>query len=443
MKTGAESKSYVMCYLPFTSYCEVVASQYFALLWPQMNLNVEIARRYLVGKKSTNAINYITWMSVLGIAIGTAALILILSVFNGFQTFISSMYNSFNPDLKVVTYEGKYFQVDSVAMVEIRALPGVVAVSEIIQEVAIFDYKDIQKPGIIKGVDTHYKAVTGMDSTLTRGRYLLDEGTVNYGLVGRVMSVNLSINPSDKLTPLTVYMPLRERKGLMSAMGKNFKSLPLYPSGVFTVGGDADAQYVLASRKFVARLLDKDDEVSSLEIKLDASADEKSIRASIDRLTGGTLLIKNRYEQDATFLKIMNIEKWISYAIATLILLIIAFNMVGSLWMMVLEKRKDIAILRSMGYDTNRIRSIFIWEGMLITIAGVVIGIVVALALYVAQKQYGIVGIPDGFMIDAYPIEIRLTDFVIIVVTVLSIGALASLLPALRAGQVGANVRSE
>lgn len=408
-----------------------------------MILNIEIAKRYLVGKKSTNAINYITWLSVVGIAIGTAALILILSVFNGFQTFISGMSSSFSPDLKVVPYEGKYFELDSTTMATLRSLEGVVAVSEIVEEVAIFDYKDIQKPGIIKGVDGYYTTVTGMDTTLSRGKYLLDEGDVNYGLLGRVMSANLSVNPSDKLTPITVYMPLRERKGLMSKLGKNFKSRPLYPSGVFTVGGDTDAQYVLASKTFVEQLLDKEGEVSSLEIKLTETSDEKAVRAELDRLTGGKLVIKNRYEQDAAFLKIMNIEKWISFSIATLILLIIAFNMVGSLWMMVLEKRKDIAILRSMGYDTSKIRGIFIWEGLLITGLGVVIGIVIALILYVAQKQYGIVGIPDGFLIDAYPIEIRLTDFVIIVATVLGIGGAASLLPAMRAGQVGVNVRSE
>jgi len=408
-------------------------------------LNIEIAKRYLLGKKSTNAINYITWISVIGIAIGTAALILILSVFNGFQTFISGMYNSFNPDIKIEVKEGKYFQIDSISFSKLKSLEGINAISKTIEEVAIFDYKGVQKPGIIKGVDENYTSITGMDTTLSRGKYLLEEGNINYGIIGRVMGLNLSLNPSDKLTPVTVYMPLRakEKRGIMAQMGKEFKSKRLYPSGVFTVGGDTDAEYIIASKDFVEKLLGRTDKLSSLEIKLNPNTDAEDIIPSISQILGNGFLIKDRYQQDAAFLRIMNIEKWISYLITTLVLLIIAFNMVGSLWMMVLEKKKDIAILRSMGYDTKKIRGIFIWEGLLISGTGIFIGIVIALILYYAQKEFGIVGIPDGFIIDAYPIEIKLTDFVIIILTVLGIGGLASLLPAYRAGQVTANVRSE
>ena len=212
-------------------------------------------------------------------------------------------------------------------------------------------------------MDEHYPLVTGMDTTLNRGKYLIGDGTVNYGIIGRVMALNLSLNPSDKLTPVTVYMLLREKKGLISQMGKEYKSASLYPSGTFAVGGDTDAQYVIAGKSFVERLLDQKGKISSLEIKVNESADESYLRERIQGILGEGFVIKNRYEQDAAFLKIMNIEKWISFLIATMVLLIIAFNMVGSLWMMVLEKKKDIAILRSMGYDTSRIRGIFIWEG--------------------------------------------------------------------------------
>ncbi len=408
-----------------------------------MHLNIDIAKRYLFGKKSTNAINYITWISVIGIAIGTAALVLILSVFNGFQSFISGMYNSFNPDMKVIPYEGKYFALEEGQLAQIRQIDGVLAVTQTIEEVALFDYKDSQKPGIIKGVDSDYQYVTGIDSTITRGKFIVSDDKVNYGVVGRVLSVNLSLNPSDNLTPISIYMPMRKKGSLMSKMGKEFKSMDLYPSGVFTVGGDTDAQYILATRSFVNKLLDQDDKISALELKLDSEADDQDVKNKITKIIGEGYVLKNRYEQDAAFLRIMNIEKWISFLIVTMVLLIIAFNMVGSLWMMVLEKKKDIAILRSMGYDTAKIRGIFMWEGMLISGIGVVIGIVIALTLYVLQKKYGLVGIPDGFMIDAYPIDIKWADFIIIIVTVLSIGALASLLPAVRAGRISASVRQE
>jgi len=408
-----------------------------------MMLNIEIAKRYLLGKKSTNAINYITWISVLGIAIGTAALILILSVFNGFQSFISEMYNAFNPDMKVTPYEGKYFEVTDDQLAKISMIDGVLGVSKTVEEVALFDYKDIQKPGIIKGVDANYRAVTGIDSSMTRGDFVLAADGVTYGVVGRVMSINLSINPADKLTPITVYMPLRERKSVTSRMGKEFKSLSLYPSGVFTVSGDTDAQYVVTTIDFVSKLLGQKDKISALELSLTEDHDDEEVKSAIADILGIGYVVKNRYEQDAAFLRIMNIEKWISFLIVSMVLLIIAFNMVGSLWMMVLEKKKDIAILRSMGYDTSQIRGIFIWEGLLISGIGVLIGIVIALVLYYLQKQHGLVGIPDGFMIDAYPIDIEWFDFVVVICTVLSIGALASLLPAIRAGQVTASVRAE
>jgi len=408
-----------------------------------MMLNIEIAKRYLFGKKSTNAINYITWISVLGIAIGTAALILILSVFNGFQSFISGMYNAFNPDLKITPYEGKYFEVTDSQLASIISIDGVIGVSRTVEEVALFEYKDIQKPGMIKGVDQYYRSVTGLDSAITRGTYPRLEGDVNYCLVGRVMSVNLSINPNDKLTPMTVYMPLREKKSVMSKMGKEFKSLSVYPAGVFTVSGDTDAQYVVASISFVNKLLGQKDQISALELALSPDHDDGEVKAAIAAVLGDGFVQKNRYEQDAAFLRIMNIEKWISFLIVSMVLLIIAFNMVGSLWMMVLEKKKDIAILRSMGYDTSHIRGIFMWEGMLISTIGIAIGITIALVLYFLQKQYGLVGIPDGFMIDAYPIDIQWSDFVVVIFTVLTIGGLASLLPAIRAGQVTASVRAE
>lgn len=408
-----------------------------------MILNIDIAKRYLLGKKSTNAINYITWISTLGIAIGTAALILILSVFNGFQTFISGMYSAFNPDMKVVPYEGKYFVVDSSQMIALQDVVGIQAVSQTVEEVALFDYKDIQKPGIIKGVDQYYQEVSGIDSSITKGVFELTNGSINQGVVGRVLNVNLSINHRDKLTPVTVYMPLREKKSLVSKLGKEFKSMTLYPTGVFTVGGETDAQYMLASRDFVNKLLEKENEISALEVKFTADADEDQVRSSIQNIMGEKVVIKNRYEQDVAFLRIMNIEKWISFLIVSMVLLIIAFNMVGSLWMMVLEKKKDISILRSMGYGTSQIRGIFIWEGILITSVGIVIGIVLALTLYFLQKQFGLISIPDGFMIDAYPIDIKISDFVVTTVTVLTIGALASLLPAIRAGQVSATVREE
>lgn len=408
-----------------------------------MFLNIDIAKRYLLGKKSTNAINYITWISILGIAIGTAALVLILSVFNGFKSFISGMNSSFIPNIKVVPYEGKYLSIDSSQIFDIQNIEGIVSVSKTIEEVAIIKYKEVQKPGIIKGVDKYYADVTGMDTTLIRGYYKINNEKLDYGIVGRVLGVNLSLNPNDNISSLEVYTPSKNKSSMMSKMGKEFEMKRLLPSGTFNVGGDIDAQYVIASYSFVSKLLRKKNQISALEIKTSENANENFVRSSLKSILGDNLVIKNEYEQDAAFLKIMNIEKWISFLIICLVLTIIAFNMVGSLWMIVLEKRKDIAILRSMGYGTPQVRSLFVWNGLLITCFGIIAGIILALSLYYLQKNFGLIGIPDGFMIDAYPIDLKLSDFIIIIFTVLAIGGLASLLPAIRAGKVSASVRNE
>jgi len=408
-----------------------------------MNFTFEIAKRYLLAKKSTSAVNIITWISVVGITIGTAALILILSVFNGFESLLSGLYNSFNPDLKVVPLEGKYFEIDSSQVVQLNNIPGVVSMAKTVEEVCILEYKDVQKAGIIKGVDENYNSVTSIDSTIENGKFLLEDGNINYGVLGKGLSTNLSINYKDAITPVTVYMLMRKKTSVLSKMGKEFKQLNVYPSGIFAVGSEADVQYIITNYEAVNRLLSQKNKISSLEIKLTEDHDEVEIRDQIHQVLGDGFRVKNRYDQEESFLKIMNIEKWISFLIVVLVLGIIAFNMVGSLWMMVLEKKKDISILRSMGLETRNIRNIFMMEGIIITGVGLIIGTFLALILYYLQKHYGLITIPDGFMISSYPIELKWTDFLIVSVTVFCIGWLASILPSYRAGKVSAFVREE
>ena len=408
-----------------------------------MRFTIEIAIRYLLAKKSTTAVTIITMISVMGITIGTSALILILSVFNGFESLLSGLYNSFNPDIKVLPIEGKYFEVDSSQMIQLNSIPGVISISKTIEEVCIFEYKDVQKSGIIKGVDENYNRVTSIDSTIEMGEFVLEDRNINFGVLGRGLSTNLSINYKDAITPVTVYMALRKKTSMLNNMGKEFNQLSVYPSGIFAVGSDADVEYIITNYRAVNRLLSLKDKVSALEIKLSEDNDEDVVRTGIVDVLGEGFAVKNRYDQEESFLKIMNIEKWISFLIVVLVLGIIAFNMVGSLWMMVLEKKKDISILRSMGCETSNIRNIFLMEGVIITGVGLILGTFLALIFYFLQKNFGLVSIPDGFMISAYPIELKWTDFVIVSVTVLLIGAVASILPAYRAGKVSAFVREE
>ena len=403
-----------------------------------MNLTFEIARRYLLGKKSNNAINMITWISILGITIGTAALILILSVFNGFESLLSSLFDSFNPDMKIVLDEGKSFEIEDETVKQIKAIEGVVAVSKTIEETALFEYKDAQEVGIIKGVDSEYHNATDIDTTVKHGDYILKEGNINYAVIGAGMRSKLAVNYNDAISPISIHMPLRKKK-----LTRAFKTLEVYPSGVFSVQSEADLQYIISNYDFVNKLLSYENRTSALELRLTQDYDEDEVRSSINTILGKGYVIKNSYQQNEAYLKVMNIEKWVSYLIASLTMFMIAFNMVGCLWMIVLDKRKDISILKSMGMTSRQIKKIFMTEGMLIGLVGVLIGIALALFMYFLQKQFGLVPIPDGFMVRSYPIELKLTDFGIVIATVLSISYIASILPARKAAKIETQLRSD
>lgn len=403
-------------------------------------LSIDIAKRYLYGKKSANSINIITGISIFGIAIGTAALILILSVFNGLEGVLSGLFNAFNPDLKVIPAEGKFFEVDDLTYDKLMSIDGVLAVSRTIEEVALVEYKGSKEICTIKGVDEHYIDVTNLDSLVVKGQYLLKNNQIEYAIVGSGLKSKLMISLEDRLSPLTVYMPQKKNKILGA---KEFKSKDVYPSGVFTVKGDTDYRYILSNIGFVASLLDQKSNISALEIKLDDKISEDNVRNQISTIFEDNCIIKNRYEQDEAYMKVMAIEKWFSFLIIGMTMVLIAFNLVGALWMIVLEKQKDLSVLKAMGYTNSKIQGIFLFLGLMISIIGVVIGIVIALSLYYIQKEYGIIGFSEGFLIDAYPVKLKISDFVITTFTVLLIGFAASILPSKKAAESNMVLKSQ
>lgn len=376
---------------------------------------------------------------MLGLTVGTAALLLILSVFNGFEDLISKLMNAYNPDLKVVAAEGLFLELDSAQMAKVGAIPGVKQWSESLETVVLFDYDGSQEAGIVKGVDPHYQKVTNIDSTIVRGEYVTTQGNTRFAVLGSGMFNKLSVNPSDPLTPIVVYAALKS-KGPLS---RDYATLELYPAGVFTVGSEEDMQYVLTDIQAVRELIQRPTATSSLEIDLEDQADVNSIRAALTGLLGNKVMIKDRYQQDEAFLRIMNIEKWIAYLIACLTLGLISFNLIGALWMIVLEKKRDISVLKSMGFTNLRVRKLVMQLGTLIGILGLVFGLILASILYWLQKNYDLVAVPPGFMIDAYPIEFRWQDFLLVSITVIFLAWLASLLPAFRASRISAFVRHE
>jgi len=407
-----------------------------------MNLSFKIARRYLFAKKSTNAINLITGISVLGISIGTAALILVLSVFNGFEDLIKGLFSNFNPDVKITAVKGKTFIPDSASLERIRHLDGVDFLSLTLEEVAFFEYEDNQDFGILKGVDSNFHKINHIDSTVLEGRYSFREGGREAAVLGIGMRNKLKVDVGNPFAGMSVYMPKRQRVG---PLDKPFRQQFVIPAGSFIIQQDFDNQYVLSSLEFARSLLAEPRAVSSIELRLDPGYPVEETVRQIEAILGEDYSVKDRYKQDEAFFKLMNIEKWMSFAILSLTLLLVAFNMVGSLWMIVLEKKQDIAILKSMGATDRTIRAIFLQEGLLLCGLGMLAGYFIAVALYLIHISlpYGLISIPQGFLVTAYPISLRAADFLVIALTVLSIGSLASLPPAFRAQRVPAIIMEE
>ena len=399
-----------------------------------------IAWRYLLGKKSFQAINIITGISMIGISIGAAALMLILSVFNGFEDLLKSLYNSIYTDLKVYPLQGKYFEPDSASLSTIKSWPGIAAVSLTLEETALLDYEGSQDICTLKGVDDEFRNVTDINEVLLEGEFVLHQGDANLAILGAGLSSRIGVNLQNPYASLSVYMPNRKQRG---PLDMPFKVKYAYPAGRFSIKQDYDYQYVFVSLDFIRELVELPNAVSGIEIKLAPGANEKELRSKLIALFQNQVSVKNQDEQNAAFFKLMNMEKWISYAVVSLTLIIVSFNLVSALWMIVLDKKTDISILQSMGASPADVRRIFMRSGWMICILGLLLGIIIALAFYLLQKQFGIVPIPEGFVVDSYPIQWRWMDLVIVGITVFIIGSLASYLPARKASRIAAYIRKE
>jgi lipoprotein-releasing system permease protein len=407
-----------------------------------MNLPLKIARRYLFAKKSTNAINIITGISVFGLTIGTAALIIVLSVFNGFEDLILGLVSNFNPEVKVTAKAGKVFEADSTKIAQIENLLGVDKVAQTLEEVAFFEYKGAKDVGILKGVSDNFNEVTGIDTMIREGEFRLKDEDRNLAVLGVGMRNKLSTAVEDYLTPVTIYMAKKDAKS-SRGINKAFRTKYAYPAGTFSVQAEFDQQYIFSSLELARSLMNYDKELSSLEISLKPNESVGQVISQIQTILGEEFLVEDRYQQDAEFLKLMNIEKWLGFAIVGLTLILVAFNLIGSLWMIVIEKKKDIAILKSMGATDNTVRNIFLNEGFLLSLLGLIIGTVLALTLYVLQKAYGIVPLDAGLVVQSYPISLRWTDLIAVAVLVIFVGMLATVPVAWKAKSIPAMIQEE
>lgn len=412
-----------------------------------MNLPAKMAWRYLFARKSTSAINLITMIAGFGVAIGTAALLLVLSVFNGFEDLFLTMFNNLNPDVRIVAAEGKTFEVDEKTLRGLDQLEGVAAVSQTLEETAIFSYDDKQNAATIKGVDEAFPLVNGIDSMINDGVYDLDTpGREDFGaVIGYDLAVTLGIDPLNQFERLTVFMlrPKPRGGGFMTTGRTNYLRREFRPTGVVRSQESMENQAVIVSINKARDLLSvSDSTVSSLEIALKPDFINKATYRRIEEHMGPAFLVKDRYQQENTILKLMQIEKWVAYAIGSLMMILISFNLVGALWMVVLDKREDISILRSLGMTASNVSRVFLRVGLLLCGLGLLSGFVLATLLFVLQKYFGLISLP-GLLTEAYPISFRWHNFVVVSLTVLGIGLAASLLPAWRAGRVGSVINEE
>ena len=395
-----------------------------------MNLPFYIARRYLFSKKKHNAINIISGISVCGVALATLALVCTLSVFNGFQDMVAGFFTAFDPELKITIREGKVFEPQGAAFQEVRSLPEIGVWTETLEENAMVQYKDRQAMAIIKGVEDNFEELTSIDSLLYgAGEFILHDSIVDYGVLGVELISELGTG-LQFVDPLQVYAPKRNVRVNMANPSASFNRDYLFSPGVVFVVNQQkyDARYILTSLSFARNLFNYDTEVSAVELKLKPGADVTAVQRKIARILGDEFVVLDRYEQQADVFRIMEIEKFISYLFLTFILAIACFNVIGSLSMLILDKREDVETLRNLGADDRLIARIFLFEGRLISLFGALSGIVLGLLLCYIQQRFGIISLGGGngsFIVDAYPVSVHVTDVVLIFITVITVGFLS------------------
>ena len=391
-----------------------------------MNLPLYIAKRYLISKKSHHAINIISGISVCGVALATLALVCTLSVFNGFQNLVSDCFTSFDPELKITVKQGKVFDASDKRISQIKELPAVKVFTLSLEENAMVQYKGRQVMAVIKGVEDNFDKLTPIDSILFgRGELILHDEVADYAIPGLQLLSTLGTGIRF-LDPLEVYAPKRGAKINMANPMSSFVSDDLFSSGLtFTVNQEKyDGSYILTSIDFARNLFQYDKEVSAVNLRLYPTANEKDVISKIKRILGEDFYVQDRYEQQADTFRIMEIEKLISYIFLTFILMIACFNVIGSLSMLIIDKKNDVQTLRNLGASDNQIVRIFLFEGRMISFIGAVAGVILGLILCLVQQEYGIISLGNSgsFVVDSYPVSVHAWDVVLIFITVLVIG---------------------
>lgn len=397
-----------------------------------MNISFRIAKRYLFSKKSHNAINIISGISAGGVTVGTMALVCVLSAFNGFGTIFEGLFSSFDPDLKISLVEGKSFSTTDSTIQAVKNMPEVAYFTEVLQENAMLRYREKQAPGTIKGVSEDFQQMTKIDSVIIDGNFLLKDKAFNYGVAGLGLAASMGFAPYFN-DPLYIYAPRRTERVNLSNPENSFTLDHVFISSVFSVQQvDYDSKIVLIPIDLARELFQyPTDAATSIELKIDEEVDKSLIQKNIKSTLGDGFKVQNRHEQQEDYFRIMKIEKWITYLILSFILLIAIFNIIGSLSMLIIDKKDDIKILRNMGAPLALVRRIFLYEGWLISILGALLGIAIGTSLCLLQQHFGFISLPGGneYIVNAYPVKIEVLDLILVFTTVSVMGFFAAYYP--------------
>lgn len=401
-----------------------------------------VARKYFLSKQSQRAINLISIAASVGVMIGTAALVIVLSVFNGFENLVITLYDSFDPDIRIESVSGKSFERNEVFIDQLKKTDGVQAVSACIEENALAKNGDKQLIVTLKGVDENFNKVSGIDSMVIDGNNKLNVNT-NHALIGSVIAYKLNIRLNDIASSVNLFVPNKHATSLNADIDAFNKSL-IVPHGVFEIQQEYDQKYILVPLSFAKEFFQYDNRLTSLELSLKKNSDAESLQKQIQKICGNNFKVLNRFQQHESIYRVMQAEKWIVYFILTFILIIATFNIAASLTMLMIDKQKDIFILSSMGANTSMLRKIFIAEGLMVVCAGAFIGIVGGVLFCWLQQTFGLIQLPGNgsFLIENYPVKIQWPDVLATAATVLVIGGLAALYPSFKIIRSGLNLSS-
>ena len=411
-----------------------------------MRLPLFIANRYLLAKKSHNLINIITWISILGISVGSFALIVVLSAFNGLEKVISSMNNRLTPDLQISPVKGKTIDLTAFPLGRLKDIQGVEYVVPTITEDALFRANDKQHIGQVKGVGLEYQKIGRLNEIVFGGSDLMlaDEDEHYFAVPGAGVAWYLGINAYSPYAMVRVYVPKRGNASQMS-LENSFNSDVVTVRSVFATEQELDEKMVLVPFDMLSELLEYEDKATNVEVFTTQNADINKVKKSVSAIIGAGYSVKNQQEQQETLYKIMRSEKWAVYVILTFILILATFNVVGSLSMLMIDKRKDTEILKAMGADNRLIQRIFLNEGLLISVAGGVIGLLLGIVLVLLQQQFGFIKFGTGggnYVVDAYPVLLKLKDVLLIFATILVVGCTSALLTVRHAMRKADNQKS-